>query len=193
MAMYSVYLFLFITSLISGLCAIIGFAGGIILSPLLLYIYPHIFTQYPLSVKDITNITIIHSLIASGGGAIVHQKLYKEINIPALKLGTIPILIGSILGTFVGLRGNNIFVFTALFIMTSFAFLSSLFQKKTPVNNNNVIKYKFFYMVMLLLVPFISNITGLGGGFIFMAIHAYLERWNIFVASSTSLAFNALS
>ncbi len=190
--MYAVYLFLFLVSLLSGLCSIIGFAGGIVLAPILLYIYPHFFATYPLSVQDITNITIIHSLIASGGGAVIHQKIYKEINLSAIKLGILPVISGSILGTLIGLKGDNIFVYITLFIMTSIAFISFLLKKEISAINNRV-KLRLLYIIMSFLIPFVSNITGLGGGFMFMAFNTYIEGWDIFVASSTSLAFNAIS
>ncbi len=190
--MLGIYLFLFVVSLISGLCAIIGFAGGIILAPILFYIYPHIFSNPSLSVQDITNITIIHSFIASGGGTLLHYKIYKEINMDAVKVGIIPVIIGSTLGTFVSLKGHNVFVYVALFIMTFTAFLASVIKKNSP-NTDNAFKYRLFYIIMSFLIPFVSNITGLGGGFIFMAVNTYVENWNIFVAGATSLTFNAIS
>lgn len=191
--MIDVYLFLFTACLISGLCATIGFAGGIVLAPILLYIYPHIFSSPQLSVQDITNITIIHSFIASGGGAILHYKIYKEVNKEALKLGIISVIVGSIGGTFISLKGHSVFVYIALFIMTFVAFLASIINKKNNHNPDNSIKCKLFYVIISFLIPFVSNITGLGGGFIFMAVNTYIENWNIFVASATSLTFTAIS
>lgn len=191
--MVTVYLFLFVVSLVSGLCAIIGFAGGIVLAPVLLYIYPYIFSTPHLSVQDITNITIIHSFIASGGGTILHYRMYKEINIEAIRLGIVPVIIGSLLGTSISLKGHNVFVYIALFIMTFTAFLASIINKKDNTNPDNSVRYRLFYIVISFLIPFVSNITGLGGGFIFMAVNTYVENWNIFVAGATSLTFNAIS
>lgn len=191
--MLNIYLFLFVASFISGLCAIIGFAGGIVLSPILLYVYPHIFTTPHLSVQDVTNITIIHSLIASGGGTLLHYKLYKEINVEAIRIGIIPVVIGSVLGTAISLKSYSVFVYIALFILTFIAFLSSLVRHHGNYNLENKVKYKILYIIASLIIPFVANITGLGGGFIFMALNTYIQNWQIFVASATSLTFNTIS
>lgn len=191
--MVGVYLFLFVASWISGLCAIIGFAGGIVLAPILLYFYPSIFSNPKLSVQDITNITIIHSFIASGGGTILHYKMYKEINANAVKIGAIPVVIGSILGTAISLQGPSVLVYIAFLIMTSIAFSFSLINRDKSYTTDNSVRYKVLYIILSFLIPFVSNITGLGGGFIFMAVNTYVQNWNIFVAGATSLTFNAIS
>lgn len=186
----SVEISISIIGLISGfLSGMFGIGGGMIVTPLLILIYPML-TNQNLSIIAITGLSSAQGFFSSAVSFFFHRKT-SPINKKLILTFAIPMATSNLIASYLS---PNVDAKYILFIFGLLGFASlfiTFFIKKPPVFFN---KYsKTLIPLIGLVIGILCGIIGQGGGFIYLPILIYLFGLDIKSAIATSAAIGIIA
>lgn len=187
--MLNVIIFLFIGLLVGTISAMIGIGGGIIIVPLMTFV----FKMSPQTAIGTSMMVILLCSISSSTGYMRKRLVYKDAAW-RFALATIP---GAVMGGYIVdfVQGKLFYgIFGIFFILFS---LNMFFQStRKKYNQKTEIPSKYNSKLGILcsfVVGFISSLLGIGGGVIHVPMMTYVLKFPIKVAIATSSAILVVS
>ena len=174
------------TGFISGLC---GIGGGILMTPLLLYI-PPLFGFEPLSMKVVAGLTIVQSLLGCLTGALIHRKLRFVSGKLSLYMG-VSIFVAATAGGAGSLYVSNeflLFTFACLAFIASFLTLVPLKNDSENPDVDTLIFNRFKAISTASGVGFLGGLVGQGGSFILIPLMTSYVKIPTRIAIGSNLA-----
>jgi uncharacterized membrane protein YfcA len=172
-----------VASFLSGL---LGIGGGLVLTPLLLYV-PPILGGAAIPVKIVTGLTIVQSLSGSALGAYRHRS-YGNVSSRLVWLMGPPSAVASLVGAFVS-RDTPDNVILLVFAILAFAGGSMLLLPVTPRDERaeDVRADPKLAIPIALVLGFFGGMVGIGGLAFLIAALVYLLRVPPRIAIGSSL------
>ena len=172
-----------VASLLSGL---LGIGGGIVLTPLLLYV-PGLVGAAPIPVKIVTGLTVVQAISGSVLGAIRHRA-YGNVSTRLVLVMGPPAAAASLLGALLSRDSSDELL---LFIFAAFSFLTALFLLLPPRTVEAATEDVRFNVplaiVLALLIGVFGGMVGIGAIAFILAALVYFLRVPARVAIGTSL------
>ncbi len=181
-----------LSSFLSGL---LGIGGGLVLTPLLLYL-PPLFGASALSVKLVTGLTIVQAISGSLFGVFRHRG-YGNVSLRTIQIMGPAIAFASLTGALAS-RGTServlLLVFAALAAIGAIALVVPAETQRAPVDELHV--NVPVAIAIALVVGFFGGLVGIGGVALIIPALIHLLRLPSRVAVGTSLGvgfFSALA
>jgi len=192
---FSFYVFLFSAGSLGGFFSgLLGIGGGIIMFPLLLYLPPMIGVD-PITVKNITGLTMIQGFFASLSAMLFYSKERLVNKSLALTFG-LSLFFSSFIGSLVSKAASDRFL---LFIFGILAFIASVLMfiprsyLKDDLTEDKVDFYKPTAVFTGLFIGFLLGMVGQSGAFIIIPILLYVLKIPLRVALGSTLAIGLFS
>ena len=170
-----------VASFLSGL---LGIGGGLVLTPLLLYL-PPLVGGVAIPVKIVTGLTIVQAISGSLLGAIRHRS-YGNVSVPLVWLMGPPSAIASLIGALVS-QGTSDRVLLLIFAVMAFAGAVMLMLPVEPRDANTIAVRRPLAIAIALVIGFFGGMVGIGGIAFIIAALVYLLRVPARLAIGTSL------
>src|SRR5712691_243685 len=172
-----------VASFLSGL---LGIGGGLVLTPLLLYL-PPLVGGVAIPVKIVTGLTIVQAISGSLLGAIRHRS-YGNVSGPLVRLMGPPSAIASLVGALVS-RGTSDRVLLLIFAVMAFAGAVMLMLPVKPrdADANTIAVRRPLAVAIALVIGFFGGMVGIGGIAFIIAALVYILRVPARPAIGTSL------
>ena len=172
-----------VASFVSGL---LGIGGGLVLTPLLLYL-PPLVGGTPIPVKIVTGLTIVQAISGSLLGAIRHRS-YGNVSAQLVRLMGPPSAIASLIGAFVS-QGTSDRVLLLIFAAMAFAGAVMLLLPVEPRDGDaeTIAVRRPLAIGIALAIGFFGGMVGIGGIAFIIAALIYLLRVPARLAIGTSL------
>ena len=172
-----------VASFLSGL---LGIGGGLVLTPLLLYL-PPLVGGVAIPVKIVTGLTIVQAISGSLLGAIRHRS-YGNVSVPLVRLMGPPSAIASLVGALVS-RGTSDRVLLLIFAVMAFAGAVMLMLPVKPrdADANTIAVRRPLAVAIALVIGFFGGMVGIGGIAFIIAALVYILRVPARPAIGTSL------
>jgi len=173
-----------VASFLSGL---LGIGGGLVLTPLLLYL-PPLVGGVAIPVKIVTGLTIVQAISGSLLGAIRHRS-YGNVSVPLVRLMGPPSAIASLVGALVS-RGTSDRVLLLIFAVMAFAGAVMLMLPVKPrdADAKTIAVRRPLAVAIALVIGFFGGMVGIGGIAFIIAVLVYVLRIPARIAIGTSLA-----
>lgn len=172
-----------VASFLSGL---LGIGGGLVLTPLLLYL-PPLLGGAAIPVKIVTGLTIVQAISGSVLGALRHRS-YGNVSSRLVSLMGPPIAIASLVGAFVS-RDTPDNVILLVFAILAFAGAVMLLLPVTPRGEraDDLRAEPRLAVTIALVIGFFGGMVGIGGIAFIIAALVYLLRVPPRIAIGSSL------
>ncbi|TMG45812.1 MAG: sulfite exporter TauE/SafE family protein [Chloroflexi bacterium] len=170
-----------VASFLSGL---LGIGGGLVLTPLLLYL-PPLVGGVAIPVKIVTGLTIVQAISGSLLGAIRHRS-YGNVSVPLVWLMGPPSAIASLIGALVS-QGTSDRVLLLIFAVMAFAGAVMLMLPVEPRDANTIAVRRPLAIAIALVIGFFGGMVGIGGIAFIIAALVYILRVPARLAIGTSL------
>ena len=170
-----------VASFLSGL---LGIGGGLVLTPLLLYL-PPLVGGAAIPVKIVTGLTIVQAISGSLLGAIRHRS-YGNVSVPLVWLMGPPSAIASLIGALVS-QGTSDRVLLLIFAVMAFAGAVMLMLPVEPRDANTIAVRRPLAIAIALVIGFFGGMVGIGGIAFIIAALVYMLRVPARLAIGTSL------
>src|SRR5256712_1539730 len=170
-----------VASFLSGL---LGIGGGLVLTPLLLYL-PPLVGGVAIPVKIVTGLTIVQAISGSLLGAIRHRS-YGNVSVPLVWLMGPPSAIASLIGALVS-QGTSDRVLLLIFAVLAFAGAVMLMLPVEPRDANTIAVRRPLAIAIALVIGFFGGMVGIGGIAFIIAALVYMLRVPARLAIGTSL------
>ena len=170
-----------VASFLSGL---LGIGGGLVLTPLLLYL-PPLVGGVAIPVKIVTGLTIVQAISGSLLGAIRHRS-YGNVSVPLVWLMGPPSAIASLIGALVS-QGTSDRVLLLIFAVMAFAGAVMLMLPVEPRDANTIAVRRPLAIAIALVIGFFGGMVGIGGIAFIIAALVYMLRVPARLAIGTSL------
>ena len=170
-----------VASFLSGL---LGIGGGLVLTPLLLYL-PPLVGGVAIPVKIVTGLTIVQAISGSLLGAIRHRS-YGNVSVPLVWLMGPPSTIASLIGALVS-QGTSDRVLLLIFAVMAFAGAVMLMLPVEPRDANTIAVRRPLAIAIALVIGFFGGMVGIGGIAFIIAALVYILRVPARLAIGTSL------
>jgi len=170
-----------VASFLSGL---LGIGGGLVLTPLLLYL-PTLVGGVAIPVKIVTGLTIVQAISGSLLGAIRHRS-YGNVSVPLVWLMGPPSAIASLIGALVS-QGTSDRVLLLIFAVMAFAGAVMLMLPVEPRDANTIAVRRPLAIAIALVIGFFGGMVGIGGIAFIIAALVYILRVPARLAIGTSL------
>ena len=170
-----------VASFLSGL---LGIGGGLVLTPLLLYL-PPLVGGVAIPVKIVTGLTIVQAISGSLLGAIRHRS-YGNVSVPLVWLMGPPSAIASLIGALVS-QGTSDRVLLLIFAVMAFAGAVMLMLPVEPRDANTIDVRRPLAIAIALVIGFFGGMVGIGGIAFIIAALVYILRVPARLAIGTSL------
>src|SRR5712691_10731942 len=173
-----------VASFLSGL---LGIGGGLVLTPLLLYL-PPLLGAPALSVKIVTGLTIVQAISGSLLGAIRHRR-YGNVSARLVWLMGPASAAASLVGAFVS-RDTSDRVLLLIFAIMAFVGAVMLLLSVTPRPGTagDLEVHRPLAVALALVLSFFGGMVGIGGIAFIIAVLVYVLRVPPRIAIGTSLA-----
>ena len=168
----------------SFLSGLLGIGGGLVLTPLLLYL-PPLVGGVAIPVKIVTGLTIVQAISGSLLGAIRHRS-YGNVSVPLVWLMGPPSAIASLIGALVS-QGTSDRVLLLIFAVMAFAGAVMLMLPVEPRDANTIAVRRPLAIAIALVIGFFGGMVGIGGIAFIIAALVYILRVPARLAIGTSL------
>jgi len=170
----------------SFLSGLLGIGGGIVLTPLLLYV-PALAGTAPIPVKIITGLTVVQAISGSALGALRHRS-YGNVSTRLVLVMGPPGAIASLVGALLSRDSSDAVL---LIIFAAFSFLTAVFLLLPPRTVDAPTEEVRFDMrlaiVLALVIGLFGGMVGIGAIAFILAALVYFLRVPARVAIGTSL------
>ena len=170
-----------VASFLSGL---LGIGGGLVLTPLLLYL-PPLVGGVAIPVKIVTGLTVVQAISGSLLGAIRHRS-YGNVSVPLVRLMGPPSAIASLIAALVS-QGTSDRVLLLIFAVMAFAGAVMLMLPVEPRDANTIDVRRPLAIAIALVIGFFGGMVGIGGIAFIIAALVYILRVPARLAIGTSL------
>src|SRR2546429_3342262 len=170
-----------VASFLSGL---LGIGGGLVLTPLLLYL-PPLVGGVAIPVKIVTGLTIVQAISGSLLGTMRHRA-YGNVSVPLVWLMGPPSAIASLIGALVS-QGTSDRVLLLIFAVMAFAGAVMLMLPVEPRDANTIAVRRPLAIAIALVIGFFGGMAGIGGIAFIIAALVYILRGPARLAIGTSL------
>jgi uncharacterized protein len=172
-----------VASFLSGL---LGIGGGLVLTPLLLYL-PPLVGGAAIPVKIVTGLTIVQAISGSLLG-VVRQRSYGNVSMQLVWLMGPPSAISSLIGAFVS-QGTSDRALLLIFAIMAFAGAVMLLLPVTPHEGDaeTIPGQRPLAIAIALVLGFFGGMVGIGGIAFIIAALVYILRVPARLAIGTSL------
>ncbi len=189
------YLFLIIAGAVVGFFSgLLGIGGGILMFPLLLYM-PPVFGLDPVSVKNITGLTMIQGFFASLSAMFFYNK-HNLVNKPLVFTLGLSLFMSSLTGSFFSKMVPDkplLFIFAALAFTASVMMLIPRSYGRDEMTEDKVTFHRPTAIVIGVSIGFLIGMVGQGGAFIIIPILLYVLKIPLRVALGSTLAIGLFS
>jgi uncharacterized membrane protein YfcA len=189
------YLFLLVAGSIVGFFSgLLGIGGGILMLPLLLYL-PPLLGFDPISVKNITGLTMMQGFFASLAAMLFYHK-HSLVNKPLVLTLGLSLFLSSLTGSFVSKAVPDkplLFVFAGLALTASVMMLMPRSYAKDELTEDKVSFNKPVTVAIGITLGFLIGLVGQGGAFIIIPLLLYVLNIPLRVALGSTLAIGLFS
>lgn len=189
------YVFLFFAGSLGGFFSgLLGIGGGIIMFPLLFY-FPPLLGFDPITVKNITGLTMIQGFFASLSAMLFYNK-ERLVNKPlALTLG-LSLFFSSLIGSVLSKAASDeslLFIFGALALAASVLMFIPRSYLRDDLTEDKVVFHKPAAILAGIFIGFLLGMVGQGGAFIIIPFLLYVLKIPLRVALGSTLAIGLFS
>ena len=172
-----------VASFLSGL---LGIGGGLVLTPLLLYL-PPLVGGVAIPVKIVTGLTIVQAISGSLLGTMRHRA-YGNVSVPLVWLMGPPSAISSLIGALIS-QGVSDRVLLLIFAVMAFAGAVMLLLPVTPREGDaeTIAVRRPLAVAIAVVLGFFGGMVGIGGVAFIIAALVYILRVPVRLAIGTSL------
>ena len=168
-----------VASFLSGL---LGIGGGLVLTPLLLYL-PPLVGGVAIPVKIVTGLTIVQAISGSLLGTMRHRA-YGNVSVPLVWLMGPPSAISSLIGALIS---QGVSDRALLLIFAVMAFAGAVMLLVEPRDANTIAVRRPLAIAIALVIGFFGGMVGIGGIAFIIAALVYILRVPARLAIGTSL------
>jgi hypothetical protein len=167
----------------------LGIGGGILMTPLLLYIPPAMGVG-SIGVKSITGITITQGLFGGLFGAFAHKR-FNSVNIRLVLWIGIPLFFSSLLGASISsyLSDNLILgIFACLALLALFFMILTIKNGKEDLTSGDINFNIYTALIISSIIGSLCGMIGQGGSFILIPFMIYVLKIPTRIALGSNLA-----